>query len=1114
MPKIKSYLGQLKFDPSLKDSFIAKYLHNPRLVILVVMLVVLIGSFSLSNIPRVLNPNVNIPYVIVTTVLPGAGPADVESLVTIPIEDSVTGVENVKTVTSTSEDSTSVVTVEFNDGTDPDKARQDVQSAVNQVTGLPTDAQTPTVQKIDFQNVPVWTFVVTSKSDEASLNVFAKILNDNLKNVQTVKSVAVSGLDTQEVEVVIKPSAITTYQLNPTQISQLIKSAISSYPAGNVQTGTSTFSFTIDSAINNVDDIRNLELQINGKPVALSSIADVYEKAQPGAAQSYLATNKTKITRGVTFNVYKTSAASIDQTNHDTEQVVNDTLKQYNNDFSISTVLNTSEQIDKQFSDLYRDFSITVTLVFLTLFVFVGLRQALVALLSTPLTFLITFTVMNLTGIPLSFIAIFSLLLSLGLLVDDTIVVISAMTAYFRSGKFSGFETGLLIWRDFLKAISTTTITTVWAFLPLLLSTGIIGDYIKAIPIVVSATLLGSFFVAMFITLPVLIIILSPNIPNRVKTAAKFALYAIVIFFIFSILPQGRLYLLEILAAIGLIIILFLTQSSLVEGIKNYLFQKTHNNKFVQSIPRFVDHGIIQFESVSDKYKEIMFSVLASSSTRKRILIMVIIFSLFSYLLLPLGFVQNEFFPNSDEDSFSMTLEMPAGTNLQTTTNEALRLLDNVRKTPNIQFVSLDVGSSGSSSMGGSGSSGDNLATFSFVLPPANQRKEGSMALAQKLRDQFAGYNTGTLQVVEESSGPPAGADVQIKLFGSDLTTLDTYANKIENYLNTQPGLTNIDKSIKSGTSKIVFTPDKAKMTQYGLTPDQIGIWIRLFASGMKADDIQFATDTNQKTDITIRMSNNSEFVENINSIQIPTQNGNIPLISLGTLTLQPNPTLITRESGKRTISVTASVKQGYSISKANANLAIFANNKLDLPTGYSWDTGGVNQQNQESVTSILQAMLLSFLLIIITMVVQFNSFRKALIVMLVIPLSISGVFILFALTNTPLSFPALIGVLALFGIVVKNSILIVDKINQNYRMGMAHIEAVVDAAASRLEPIALTSFATITGLIPITLSDPLWRGLGGAIIAGLSFSGTIMLFFIPVVYYYWFRNEEDSNPE
>ena len=171
---------------------------------------------------------------------------------------------------------------------------------------------------------------------------------------------------------------------------------------------------------------------------------------------------------------------------------------------------------------------------------------------------------------------------------------------------------------------------------------------------------------------------------------------------------------------------------------------------------------------------------------------------------------------------------------------------------------------------------------------------------------------------------------------------------------------------------------------------------------------------------------------------------------------------------------------------------------------------GGVNEQNQESTQSIINAMGISAILILVTMVTQLGSFRKAIIVMLVIPLSVSGVFLWFALTATPLSFPALIGMLSLFGIVIANSLMIVDKVNQNIEAGMKIHDSIIDASATRLEPIALTSASQIIGLIPITLSDPLWRGMGGAIIAGLSFSGILMLFFIPVVYYYLYPTENN----
>lgn len=490
---------------------------------------------------------------------------------------------------------------------------------------------------------------------------------------------------------------------------------------------------------------------------------------------------------------------------------------------------------------------------------------------------------------------------------------------------------------------------------------------------------------------------------------------------------------------------------------------------------------------------------------------MVVIFSLFSYLLLPLGFVQNDFFPASAENELQLQLELPSGTNIQQTQKDALQILNDVRKLPEVQLAQLSLGS-GADTGNGPSDSGSNIATITLVLPDPSVQKISSIDLAQMIRNRYANYQKGTFSVVEESGGPPAGADIQIKLFGSDLSALDGYADDLEGYLQKQPGVTNVDKSITTGTSKLVFVPDYEKMINAGVTQSQIGQWLRTYASGYTLDsNVQIEQGNSQNQDIVFRTNTNPQTIQGLGSITIPTTNGPVPLLSLGTITIKPNPTLITRENGQRTISVTASVTKGFNETEINAKLEKYANT-LNMPDGYSWSTGGVNQQNTQSIESILEAMVLSFMLIIITMVLQFHSFRKALIVMLVIPLSVSGVFIVFSITQTPLSFPALIGILALFGIVVKNSILIVDKINQNLRVGLEFQTAIIDAAESRLEPIALTTFAAILGLIPITLSNALWQGLGGAIIAGLIFSGSIMLFLIPIVYYIIFNSSEGEG--
>lgn len=1100
MRHVSTYLKQLKFNPKLSNSFIAKYFGNLRLIILIVTAILVFGITSFANLPRNLYPDVNIPTIIITTVLPGANPQDVESLVTIPLEDAVNGISNVKTVTSSSSESVSTISVEFNTGTNVDKAKTDVQSAVDGVTTLPENAQKPVVMKIDLQKTPIWTFALTGTGDKASLIRFSQRLEQKLTDLPTIDSVSTQGLNEQEIQIIIDPNAIATYNLNPQQLISVVKSALNSYPAGNIDTKNSTFSLTINPQITNVEDIRKLKVNINGQVVPMSDIATVEEKSKPGQYPAYIASKNGSVESAVTFNVFRVTTVNIDQADKDAEKLVKQSLSGQNGKIKLDSIVNYAQMITDQFNELETDLIETIILVAIVLFLFLGARQAFVALLATPLTFLISFIVMGVSGITLNFISVFALLLSLGLLVDDTIVVVSAITAYFRSGRFTPQQTGILVFRDFIIAILTTTTTTIWAFLPILISTGIIGEFIKPLPIVVSATLGGSFLVAMFITMPIIVFLLKPKFPKRVAAFVRISVLIIFIVFLFVLLPKNGLIILQVAAFLALIFVSYRIRNEIADRLhKHFKFKLSKNHK--KQIGEWLEYGVVSFQRVEYTYKNFIFNILSSQSARKKIIIMVVIFSVFSYLLVPFGFVRSEFFPKSNDDTLSVSVELPSGTNLEASKIQALQILNKLKNTPDTNYVLLNMGS-GYNPFGG-GSSSDNLFNYTLVFKPSAKRNLTSSDIADIIRNEFAGYNTGVLSVNESTGGPPTGADIQIKLFGPDLSVLDQYANKVEAYLKTQPGVTNIDKSVKQGTSKIVFVPNEQEMAQYGLTQDVTGFWLRLYATGTKIDTIKLDPSLNLSEDITLRMDSGTANTNDLSSINIPTSQGLVPLASLGKLELQPNPTLITRESGKRTISVTASVKKGYTIPGVNSKLEAYANGPLDLPSGYTWATGGANQENQNSVNSIYEAMLISIILIIVTMVLQFNSFRRALIVITVVPLAVSGVFVIFAITQTTLSFPALIGVLALFGIVVKNSILVMDKILANLRTGMEFTESIADAAASRLEPIALTSITAIVGLIPITLSNALWRGLGGAIIAGLTFSGTIMLFFIPVVYYY-----------
>lgn len=1090
------YLQKLTFNPKLKNSFFAKYLTNFRLVTLVVLAVIAFGLSAYASLPRKLNPTIKIPLIIVSTVLPGGSPADIESLVTVPIEDAVNGLEKVKQVTSTSRDSVSIVTIEFESGTDPEKAKTEVDSKVKAISDLPEDALDPAVNKLDFENQPIWTFNLVSKNnDKGSLIRYARNLKNDLEELSTIDRVSITGIDEQEIQIILRPEIIASYDINPLQLSGTIKNSLSTFPAGIVKTQNSVFSLTVDQGALDINDIRELKIPIDGDVVSLSTIAQVREISKPDQNQSYVLSDG-KISPSVSFNVFRVTSTNIEKANHEAQHLVEEKIKNGNSNFIVKTVMNASETLDTEFGNLVRDVLITILLVFGVLLVFLGIRQAFISMLSVPLTFLITFFVMQMTGIEFSFLATFSLLLSLGLLVDDTIVIISAMTSYFRTQKLTPLETALLVFRDFKVAILTTTITTVWAFVPLILGTGIIGEFIKPIPIVVSSALLGSLFVAFFITIPLMVFLLKPTLPFRVKVLLIGLLFIGLIYFLFKVvLPQSNIVLIEILALMFFIFVTVKMWGKLSPVPHKQLKTRTNSNFDIKNA---LSNGLLNFHVVESRYHTLLEKILVSKRGRKNTVLFVVIFSLFAFFLLPLGFVKSEFFPKTDEDNLYVSIEFPTGTNAQVTQKEGLSFFNSLKNIPEADFITLETGQ-GYSSDQGPGGSGGNSVLYSFALN--KDRKKPAYELASDLRNKFANYDRGKLSVNEVSGGPPAGSDLQIKLFGPDLSVLDSYAGKIQQYLSKQQGVNNIDKTIKPGTSKLVFTPDQTKMASTNMTRDQLGIWLRIFASGFEADTLKIPGETDLTQDITIRLSGTTQNIEDISRISIPTQNGSVLLTSLGTLELKTNPTLITREDGKRTLSVTAGVTAGNNVAEMNSKLEKYADS-LNLPAGYGWATGGANEENQKSVNSILQAMILSFLLIIATLVLQFASFRRALIVMLVIPLSITGVFIIFALTNTPLSFPALIGILALFGIVVKNSILVVDKILTNQATGMEFVDSIVEASTSRLEPIALTSIATIVGLIPITLSDPLWRGLGGSIIAGLAFSGTIMLFFIPVVYY------------
>lgn len=1101
-----SSLSTLTLDDATRVSRAARYFRNVRIPLLVAFTATLIGIVSYVTLPRELNPNIKIAIVTVITTLPGADPSDVESLVTIPIEDSLKGLSGLDKMTSTSNQGVSAITLQFLSTVDPDKAQADAKSAVDRVNTLPGTVVAPVVSKIDFQNQPILQFAITAGGgNRESLPALTDRVKQQLKEIDGVKDITVSGDEAPEVEIVIHPEALADKNISlPTFVNDLDE-ALTKLPAGTVSVHDLTFTVSIDPHATSVETLRTLRIPIGTSVEPLADFADIHERPLPDTAIVSVTTPSHEAVPAAFFLVYKTDSARIDTVGAAIKSKLAQLAK--TDHFETDISFDSTTDIEREFGRLFHDFSITIGLVVLILFLFFGLRQSLIAAFAIPFTFLTTFAVMQAVGLSLTFIALFSLLLSLGVLVDNAIVITAAYTSYFRTGRFTPYETALLVWRDFRDVIFATTLTTVWAFVPLLLATGIIGEFIKSIPIVVSTTLIISALAALFLILPILVVLFEGNFPRRVRIFFRVVGIIAALAATAFLVPAGQGFSLAFLDAL-------LWIGAIVSGIALIrrswpAFSAAHpkTETFWKNIARYSHDGVLSFDRVAERYQAFLLFLFDNLTARRKMFIIILGIALFSYLLFPLGFVVNEFFPKTDQDILFIGITMPEGTTITETEAASASALDLVRGLPYLDSAVGEVGV-GVPEGGAQISSGTNHILITLHLTPAADRPQSTTDLTPILTERMRPFTSGEFSVVQLSGGPPAGSDLQIGIRGDDFTELGSLAEKLSDYLSTRSGVTDIKITPENGPGKLVFTPDQAKLAEYHLTPSTLSLYLRAATEGgiTIKDNILLDGGNRDGNTIFLRFSSSREpDVATVGNILIPTGIvGNVPFSSLGTLRLEPSPSLITRDSGKRVVTVSASVAAGTSVSIENSKL-LDAANRLTKSEDTSFIVGGVNDENQKSVQSILLAMILSTFLIFGTMVIQLGSFRKAVIVLLVIPLAVSGVFLIFALTQTPLSFPALIGVLALFGIVVNNSIILVDKINKNLDHGMAVREAVADGAASRLEPILLTAITTIVGLIPITLSDPLWRGLGGAIISGLLLSGLMKLFFIPIVYRAWF---------
>lgn len=1041
----------------IEHSVWAYFVKKRAISVVMVIAIIVFGMLAASTLPREIQPEVNIPIAVVSTVLPGANPSDTESLLTEPLEKEIATVSEIKTLSSSSGSGMSMIVLEFEAGSDFDKRVGDVKSAVDRAKGeLPDDATEPVVVKAEANDFAIITYSVMGSRGLVELTDVAKKLEMELEKVGGVSKANVVGDQIKQVEVRIDPEKIKLYGLDIMSVANLIKVANANLPLGVVTFDELNYSLRIDNRFTDLEDIRNLPLitfSDEGRTQLLvGDVAQVEEVYPKQNVVTKLSIGGEKSLPAVSVQVYKKAGGNILAIVDETKLRVEEMKKsgEIPADVNIGVTNDNSLFIRSDLGELSRDGMETGIMIFLILLMALGFREGLVAGLSVPLTFLLTFAVMQAFGLTLNSLSLFSLLIGLGITVDTAIVIMQGIHENLRKG-IDAEKSSLIAVETYKWPLIVGSLTNMFAFFPMLLVSGIVGEFLKTMPIVISAALIGSLVLNL------------------------------------TIIPA------------------FSSKYLHVERVK---VGGTFLERFFEGIGRWVDmrvKGLIE-------------------SRAKRVVMMLVIGALFvASMALPVtGLLKVELFPQTDQQYFILSVKAPVGLKVSETEKIVKEIEGKLYDVPEIENFLTIIGSNKSPAMtegfGIDGSSeSSNLASVTVNLLPKEERSRQSYVIAAEIEERFENFKKAKVSVTQLKEGPPSEDPITVKLVGDNLDELGDFALEVEDIIGDVAGTKNIKNSLGGGVNEFKYVLDKDALNMHGLSALQVAGTIRSILQGVDLGNIKIDGDDlafGVKYDLPKEDGYTNLSLDLIQDFEVPTPRGYaVTLGELGKYYFEQSASVIAREDQKEVVKVTSGVEDGYNAvdltSQIEAKLKA-----AKVPDGVEVKFGGDLEDVAESFADLYRSMFVGVLLILFALVVQFNSFKQPLIILITLPLALIGVFPGLMLLGLNLSFPAFLGVVALGGIVVNNAIVLIDRINENRGNDVPFRRAIADASSSRFQPIFMTTLSNIVGILPLAMSNEFWGGLGFSIVFGLAFSTVLTLVVIPMFYYMFEVRKARKNGE
>ncbi len=1020
-------------------------IKRPSIIIVLFTILTLGGLLSYTQMGYELIPKFETNVISISTIYPGAAPAEVENTVTKKIEDAVSSLENVKMIESKSMEAVSVVIIQLNNDADVNFLLTDAQRKINAIANdLPEDAKTPSLNKFSLDDIPIMNLSITSSLSEKELfDLLDQKIQPIFARIDGVAKVDMLGGEEREIQVSIDPNKAKGYGLSINQVQQSIAVSNMDFPTGTVRTRDNQTTIRLAGKINSLDEMRNLPITTpSGITIRLSDVADVQDGIKDAEKIARINQKNT-----ILLQVFKQSDANAVSVSEKVKNAISLTGKDgeviggIEKDFveqgiQVSVASDSSEYTLRSANNVVFDLMLAIVLVgIIMLFFLHSLRNATITMIAIPLSLIATFIVLNMLGYTLNLMSLLGLSLVVGILVDDAIVVIENIHRHMEMGKNrvrASFEGA----KEIGFTVTAITLVIVVVFFPISLSSGLVANILRQFTVTVIVSTLFSLLVSFTIV---------PWLYSRF----------------------GKLEVINPKSILG----------KIVHGFESGLDNLTH---------RF---GNILKWSLKTRVNKLITIALT------------IVLFVSSLMLVGKGYIGTDFFPNNDKGEFLLQIELPKDASIEQTNFVTQQAEKHLSQKPEIERMITTVGQSSDGMMAVSGTK--YKSEIQIFLNKNHYKKEPTKVYAAKLILEMEKVLVGAkIKTVNMGFMGAEQAPLKLTVVGTNLEDAMEFAEQSADLLRKVPGATGIKLTSEDGNPEISVKIDRDKMTSLGLNVATVGMTMQTAFAGNT--DAKFRTG-DKEYDINIRYDEIGRGnIDNVRNLEVVNPQGlRIKLEQFADINYNSGPTLLERRDKSPSVSIEGQVV-GRPLGTIAAEWQVEFD-KIERKPGVAYIWGGTMENQQEGFGSLGIALLASLLLVYLVMVALYDNFATPLVVMFSIPLSFIGALLFLALFNQTLNIFTILGIIMLIGLVAKNAIMLVDFANHRKDEGASTYDALVSANHARFRPILMTTIAMVAGMTPIAFAQgdgaDMNRGLAMVIIGGLLSSLFLTLIIVPVVY-------------